>query len=717
MGIGKPPAASLTEGLQDHVVRHPDAPVSSPDHRGAALVLSIGFSILTLFLIARNLLVTHPLVLGDEYYYSILSRYFGKTSELFAHDPYIPHYPDELYLWIFSSVHLWGTGSYAAAKVLNSVLLGAAVVPIYLTALLFVERNAALFISLISVLGPINSFTAYFMPESCYFLMFWIFLFFFISNIPRRMIRAGAYGGMLLACLLLIKPHALVLLGSVELTIGGMILLPGGFGLGRRENGLLSLVALNASFIITLAVLHVGLFGHRELNVLGFYTEFAAKVRRPMDFVISAARILCAHIVYTSIIFGLPIVVTLLGAFGLMPSKKPGESCARMRVFSLFAILSLALLLVMTAKATVNFAAGLGASELRRVHGRYYDFIFPMFLIAFYGAGDPPLRSGPRKMMRLALLICLLFVVAGYFLISPGSLVYLADYPEVGWLYDPFPGVGLIFWIAAALVIIYYLAYGLREKAAYSRFLVVSLLAGSSLAAVALYKSSVVLPADRAGALVQSFFEGDERDLGLVAGSNLWTIFRCLFQIEGDPSVLLLPYGSSIDRDQIKGARWLLSLDNYNVRAPSATIVSGAGFKIVQIDPRDLIFAKGKGGERCLEGFYEAESWGAWSRGSTIRIDLDSPIEGNLVLRLTGVAFGPNIGRSLNLEVGNIRKTFQFQRIATTVEIRIHLAQPANHLVISGLQPTSPASMGEGKDERRIAVGLVSLTIAESDPQ
>ena len=557
--VGRNIRALLREALQDPVSHQSEALASATRAGRPALVLSIAFCFLSLSLIARNLLFPHPFVLGDEYYYSSLSRYFGHNTELFTHDPYIPHYPDELYFWLFSIVHLWGNESYAAVKVLNSVLLAAAMVPIYATARLFLERRTALFLSIVSVFAPINSLTAYFMPESCYLLMFWLFAFFFLCNLPRHTIKAGAYGGALLGLLVLIKPHALAILAAAELTIAAMMLLDEEFEISRLD-GLLYLISLNAGFIVTLLIVHVGLFGHRDLNIFGFYTQFAGRMDKPVSFLSKALMVLIAHVVYTNIIFGLPLVVTLLGALGLFSSNKP-ECRARLRVLCVFAIFALIFLLAMTAKATVNFSMGLGPSELRRLHGRYYDFILPMFLIAFFALADPASARGGQRMLTLALFVCLVSVILGFVFIAPRTLVYSADYPEVAWLSNPFPAVGHIFWIVAALVLVYYLIVGFRRKAAYSKYLVLSLLTGSVLVSLSLYRSAGALPADRAGALVQSLFEGSERDTGIVAGSNLWMIFRCLFQIDGNPSVLLLPRGTPIGRTQVgNGRRWLLSL-------------------------------------------------------------------------------------------------------------------------------------------------------------
>lgn len=529
--------------------------------------------------------------------------------------------------------------------------------------------------------------------------------------------KAGAYGGALLALLVLIKPHAVAILAAAELTIAVMMLLHEKFEISRRD-GLLSLISLNAGFIITLLIVHVGLFGHRDLNIFGFYTQVAGRMEKPLSFLSKALMVLIAHVVYTNIIFGLPLVVTLLGSLGLFSSNRP-ECRARLRVLCVFAILALIFLLAMTAKATVNFATGLGPSELRRLHGRYYDFILPMFLIAFFALRDPALARGGRRMLTLTLFVCLASVILGFVFIAPRALVYSADYPEVAWLSNPFPAVGHIFWILAALVLVYYLIVGSQPKAAYSKYLVLSLLTGSVLVSLSLYRSAGTMPADRAGATVQSLFEGVERDTGIVAGSNLWMIFRCLFQIDGNPFVLLLPSGTPIGRTQVgNGRRWLLSLDQYQIHVPSTTIVSGADFKILQMDRAgDLEFGKGKGCDGCLEGFYESESWGAWSRESRVTIDLDRPIHGDLVLHLRGIAYGPNVGRPLNLEVGKIRTTLRFARDPTTVDAPLHLAEPADRLVISGLQPTSPASLGESSDERHLGVGLIALTIVDSTRQ
>jgi hypothetical protein len=54
-----------------------------------------------------------------------------------------------------------------------------------------------------------------------------------------------------------------------------------------------------------------------------------------------------------------------------------------------------------------------------------------------------------------------------------------------------------------------------------------------------------------------------------------------------------------------------------------------------------------------LEGFYGPEYWGTWSQASRVAITLDRPLAGKVVFSLTGLAYGPNIGRNLVFEAGN----------------------------------------------------------------
>jgi phosphoglycerol transferase len=547
----------------------------------STLVLLLIFGALSLYFIVKSLALQYPSVIGDEYYYSILSRYFGDQGILFAHNRYLPDYPNELYFWLFHSSRLFGDNSYQFAKILNSLLFAAAIFPIYALSRRFLRHVPALLLSILILIAPVESYTAYFMPESCYFLGFWLFVFMFISNLPHRSLIAGISGGVALGLLTLIKPHALAVLGGANLTFITIALLPEAFDLKRRDS-VRCVMALNGAWLATVAMLHVVLFGHRDLDIFGIYRETPMPDR--LVYIKDMITVLLGHLVYIAPMFGLPIVVTVLVALGWLPADV-SESRSRLRILSVFAIMVWGWLLVMTGSATVCFGYD-SSSDLARMLARYYDFALPLFLISFYAirGGKPPEKV--QKLLVYGVLACLVLVLVGWRFFASLRQVNLTDYPEMAWVTQPHHIALSVFWPVAALVLVYYAIVGLRERATYSIYLVAALVMGSLLTASAQRSFDIETRADLAGVLVRNLFEGKERDHGLVVGSAPAMVRRCLFGIQANPWVLELPAGTILDRLQIsKEVHWVLALDDYDLRVPSTTLLALPGLKILRLQP------------------------------------------------------------------------------------------------------------------------------------
>lgn len=141
-----------------------------------------------------------------------------------------------------------------------------------------------------------------------------------------------------------------------------------------------------------------------------------------------------------------------------------------------------------------------------------------------------------------------------------------------------------------------------------------------------------------------------------------------------------------------------------------ADIRSDAAFE-ESVDFRKLnlpIFIKG------LEGVSVPEPWGRWSDanlGDAILIKFAEPLPKSFTLVLRAQAFGPNIGRSVKVKVGDQSETVAFsgnleeRRIiikAKTLPMEIQIIPPA---------PTSPKSLGMSADSRKLGILLERLFI------
>ncbi|MBV8357172.1 MAG: hypothetical protein JO189_04440 [Deltaproteobacteria bacterium] len=419
------------------------------------------------------------------------------------------------------------------------------------------------------------------MPESCYFLGFWLFVFLFISNLPRQGLIAGISGGIALGLLTLIKPHALAVLGGTDLTLIIIALLPEAFDL-KRLDSIRCFLALNGVWLAIVAMLHVVLFGHRDLDIFGIYRETPIPGR--LVYTKDMIKVLLGHLAYIAPMFGLPIVVTVLAALGWLPTEV-SKSRSRLRILSVFAIMVWGCLLVMTASATVCFGYN-SSSDLARMLARYYDFALPLFLISFYAGQDGKPPEKVRKLLFYGVLACLVLVFVGWRFFAGIRPVNLTDFPEMAWVTQPHHIALSIFWPAAALVLIYYAIVGLKERTTYSTYLVAALVAGSLLTASAQRDFDIETRADLAGVLARSLFKGKERDHLLVVGSDPSTVRRCLFGIQANPWVLELPAGTILDRLQIaKEVHWILALDDYDLRIPSTTLLALPRLKILRLQP------------------------------------------------------------------------------------------------------------------------------------
>jgi len=117
---------------------------------------------IALLLIFRNLGL-YPIVFPDEYTYSKFSRLIP------FREAYIPNY---LWFLVYRVTSICGDGFLGCGRLLNVVFFVSAAPFIYLIGKKITGEKTALLISVLSILGPINVYTAFFMPESLYFLFF-----------------------------------------------------------------------------------------------------------------------------------------------------------------------------------------------------------------------------------------------------------------------------------------------------------------------------------------------------------------------------------------------------------------------------------------------------------------------------------------------------------------------------------------------------------------
>lgn len=142
--------------------------VSRSESRVAkGLILAVVVVFVSFLYILFKSIGLYPLVMSDEYNYSKYSRLLPFSQG------FLPNY---LYFLIYSATSYCGDGFLQCSRVFNVAFFVCSFPFIYLVSRLVVARAVSFFIALVCILGPLNSYTAYYMPDSLYFFSFGCFV-------------------------------------------------------------------------------------------------------------------------------------------------------------------------------------------------------------------------------------------------------------------------------------------------------------------------------------------------------------------------------------------------------------------------------------------------------------------------------------------------------------------------------------------------------------
>ena len=548
----------------------------------AAMLVLVAAAIL-----ARNLSLESPLMAGDEYAYFAAAQTFPNSGERFASDPYLPRIYSPAFAAYGSVLVRLSDRPALVMKVLNTLSF-------VLTTLLFlglVKRlggvdpspaSAAVFLLL-----PVSAYTAYFMPETTYTLLFALLTWSIVAVLPTRVLGGAVCAGALVGTMLLVKPHALAMFVAVLLTFGALLIAPSAVRPGRRT--LLAGVALFiVSTYVTLVSLNGALTGvfqpHPLAFVGGIYQPYLSQGvslsswtgRMELLF-----KILCGHM-FVFVAFLAPALALGAAHLGRLYSKQAVVAADHARDRTLFVLIAFAALATfVTLGMTTNFtaqAAQTSPSEQFRLHGRYYSFVIPLFLVLYFAvARDDKRASVGDGWIRVgAVGGCVMAALLVY--LQNKRIIYPFDFPEA-FVFSSWSGrtrtglaaIGAAIFthagIAAAMI-----GYGLilwRGRIALFVYplLLSALFVLSDVGVTAWQRANSVINAPlRADArAMHDLIPPAERDRGLVIGPE-WNgpLAFALFNLGSSARVLVRePESTLTDGDVPADVRWVLLIGRY----------------------------------------------------------------------------------------------------------------------------------------------------------
>ncbi len=544
------------------------------------------------------------------------------------------------------------------------------------------------------------------MPEAMYFFVFWLLTWFVFRDRQASPRYYGSMVGALLAVLMLVKVNAIFLLPGIILffVYSAFQEKP-----PRVTNAATAIGCMIAAVLIVRLGIGYLAAGRAGLNLLGTkYGSLAGSSlsgSRLAQMTTELFGILRGHVMGLALLFGVPLVAIATVGFRGDDEAEEDKTLRRIEVYCLALMVPL---LIGVAYFTASVFGTSPYESLARLHMRYYNFLFPLFLIIV--AGQFSVKS-VRQHTYASKLIAVVFI--GLILYSFRSLLHLytpslIDSPELHGV----TASKLVFNLVGILGIASLIAWIINRRCGAWLFLFV-------FAPVSVFCSTAAanselrqrLPADaydKAGIFVREELDPDERSKLVVIGSETASLYRVLFYVD-DPQATLatIPEGAPLDRNIIPDDReWVLLMGDHAVPAGVVDQISRDGYVLFKLPARtgQLPEQSGRtidfrhpfrfGVVKRISGLSVPQLFGRWSDSREVQIEMWSALPRSFDLKLNAFAFGPNTQLPFTIRIGQQTRTFRLSSSPSDVSLSFTTDGEERLITIEIPQPTSPKQLG-----------------------
>ena len=665
--------------------------------------------LLLLFLIFRNAGL-YPTVFADEYSYSKFSRLIPLS------DSYIPGY---LYLWIYSHTNYCGDSFLSCAKIINTFLFIFAAPFVYLISKKAAGTGASIIVSLLAVAGPINSYTAYFMPESFYFLSFWILCWYLLSLGSKSSKYGWLTAGMIYGASSLVKPHAILFLPAI-FTYIGFVFYQQRYFFSRPCGSAFAYFLLGA--ILTKFGIGFILAGSFGLTIFGsMYGSIASSTLSGTDKYIQLLQLslvsIKGHLLAVALLYGLPLTIAVIVTCNRLFFKVNSDEGVRTQVdqFERIVFLSLIILLnlvCVTALFTAS-VADLGPYESPyRLHMRYYNFMLPLFYIVAAGALSTTINisKGIRYLAGAIVTIFAAYAVwTNLVPYTPGHV----DSPEIRGLQAD----NLYFQIIGGLLIFALALWLVFERKGLQLYLYLAL---PLFVIVSTYHVGLEMNNrlkqdiyDKAGIFTKQYLTSEDLSKIVVVGSEAAALYRSLYYLDSaKASFEIIQTGADYDLAKLPaGKKWILLIGDHEIKGIPFYQISMNGFELILAPGSGeliLDFKKGSwpGITRKVKGLSTPEFWGTWSQSDIVTFEFAGSLPGKFEIHLVASAFGPNVDKEFEASVGDDAAKFSLSANNEQKIIRLNNPKASNVLRFKIPNAVSPKALGLSGDGRNLGIGF-----------
>lgn len=427
-----------------------------------------------------------------------------------------------------------------------------------------------------------------------------------------------------------------------------------------------------------------------------------------------------------ALLFGVPLASIATIGFRNEGETRGDDSLRAVEEYCLALLLPL---LVTVAYFTASVIGEGPYESLGQLHMRYYNFMFPLFLVVVAGQISVTGRAR-RNVHGVGAALVVLFGLAAYAMRSLLRLYSpsLIDSPE---LY----GVtrrGAVFVAVGILGVLSLIVWSFNRRRGAQLFLFVlmpvSVLCSARIASSELRWRLAGDDYDKAGAFTHAELDKDERSKLVVVGSELATLYRVLFYVDDTKTTLaVLPPGAPFDRSAVDSDQeWVLLPGEHAVPSDVTDRLAGEGYVLFRLPAKS---ANGKAGAfpqtvdfrhpyrfglvKRISGMSVPQPFGRWSDSREVQIEMASALPPTFELKLTAFAFGPNTQLPFTIRIGEETKTFQAGATPSEVSLPFTTDGKKKLITIEVPQPTSPKQRGLSSDDRELNIALREMKIVE----
>lgn len=566
-----------------------------------------------LFYSIVGLLMGSPIFASDEYAFLIYGKFIRSISDLQVLDPHLQKVSNVAY---FSIVHFWVKLGFEdptyVIRFIHVIEYGVTACFVYGAFAKIADRRSLVLGMVGMLLLPHACYSLSIMPEIEMVLAGAILGFIVIVKYPKQPDFSAFLMGGIVGIALLIKPHAMALLGAAILTIGlayylGIISRSSKFAVTRQ-----TLILLITTYVMAVVTWKVctqqWVFNPLNFLGLGIYGKYLVQNEMAGGFLwklTQTAVYTGAHVSVLLLLFSPALTGIAVGFMKMFSLSRPEthfeETSTKKNMALIFAVAMLAAHVLMASYYSAG-AAAVSPFEAMRLHGRYLGPVLvflPLFYFMFSGSKHESLRI-PMGIVLLGA------VLVNQLLVFPNFKIYPWDYPALYGFYT-FPnhyrwsvdgitnliGHGLVLGLLGGSLLVIF--WKKKSRAIFEIMLFVVLAMGiyQNLNWMFLHtranrdlsqKTRAFSMLLKENAIGRGVFISDER-----YGSMSYA----LYGLANAPKVLVREPNSRITEEDVRGADWVLLGQKYVVDFDHSGAIKTGPFVMYPINTGILVDAKG----------------------------------------------------------------------------------------------------------------------------